>query len=146
MANIDNLVSLADRTQQERKEIARMGAIASNKVQKEKKLFKKAVEEKLGQSLDSMVDAMIKQANEGNVKAFEVLRDTAGQNPDKIKDEVEEEKRIIYIPAKDIGKAFVDLYRDIEERKHYEYWLEGGRGSIKSSFWRELVAVVLENK
>ena len=145
MANIDNLVSLADRTQQERKEIARMGAIASNKVQKEKKLFKKAVEEKLGQSLDSMVEAMIKQANEGNVKAFEVLRDTAGQNPDKIKDEVEEEKRVIYIPAKDIGKAFVDLYRDIEERKHYEYWLEGGRGSVKSSFWSELVAEILEN-
>lgn len=145
MANIDNLVSLADRTQQERNEIARMGAIASNKVQKEKKLFKKAVEEKLGQSLESMVDAMIKQANEGNVKAFEVLRDTAGQNPDKIKDEVEEEKRVIYIPAKDIGKAFVDLYRDIEERKHYEYWLEGGRGSIKSSFWSELVAEILEN-
>ena len=145
MANIDNLVSLADRTQQERNEIARMGAIASNKVQKEKKLFKKAVEEKLGQSLESMVDAMIKQANEGNVKAFEVLRDTAGQNPDKIKDEVEEEKRVIYIPAKDIGKAFVDLYRDIPERKHYEYWLEGGRGSIKSSFWSELVAEILEN-
>ena len=145
MANIDNLVSLADRTQQERKEIARMGAIASNKVQKEKKLFKKAVEEKLGQSLDSMVEAMIKQANEGNVKAFEVLRDTAGQNPDKIKDDVEEEKRVIYIPAKDIGKAFVDLYRDIEERKHYEYWLEGGRGSVKSSFWSELVAEILEN-
>ena len=145
MANINNLVSLADRTQQERKEIARKGAIASNKVQKEKKLFKKAVEEKLGQSLESMVDAMIKQANEGNVKAFEVLRDTAGQNPDKIKDEVEEEKRVIYIPAKDIGKAFVDLYRDIEERKHYEYWLEGGRGSIKSSFWSELVAEILEN-
>lgn len=145
MANIDNLVSLADRTQQERNEIARKGAIASNKVQKEKKLFKKVVEEKLGQSLDSMVEAMIKQANEGNVKAFEVLRDTAGQNPDKIKDEVEEEKRVIYIPAKDIGKAFVDLYRDIEERKHYEYWLEGGRGSIKSSFWSELVAEILEN-
>lgn len=145
MANIDNLVSLADRTQQERKEIARKGAIASNKVQKEKKLFKKAVEEKLGQSLDSMVEAMIKQANEGNVKAFEVLRDTAGQNPDKIKDEVEEEKRVIYIPAKDMGKAFVDLYRDIEERKHYEYWLEGGRGSVKSSFWSELVAEILEN-
>lgn len=145
MANIDNLISLADRSQQERNEIARKGAIASNKVQKEKKLFKKAVEEKLGQSLESMVDAMIKQANEGNVKAFEVLRDTAGQNPDKIKDEVEEEKRIIYIPAKDIGKAFVDLYRDIEERKHYEYWLEGGRGSIKSSFWSELVAEILEN-
>ena len=145
MANTQNLVSLADRPQHERNEIARKGAIASNKAQKEKKLFKKAVEEKLGQSLETMVDAMIKQANKGNVKAFEVLRDTAGQNPDKIKDEVEEEKRVIYIPAKDIGKAFVDLYRDIEDRKHYEYWLEGGRGSIKSSFWSEIVAEILEN-
>ena len=145
MANIENLIPFNQMSQSERSEIARKGAIASNKAQKEKKLFKKAVEEKLGQSLESMVDAMIKQANEGNVKAFEVLRDTAGQNPDKIKDEVEEEKRVIYIPAKDIGKAFVDLYRDIEERKHYEYWLEGGRGSVKSSFWSELVAEILEN-
>ena len=120
MANIENLIPFNQMSQSERSEIARKGAIASNKAQKEKKLFKKAVEEKLGQSLESMVDAMIKQANEGNVKAFEVLRDTAGQNPDKIKDEVEEEKRVIYIPAKDIGKAFVDLYRDIEERVQYE--------------------------
>lgn len=142
MANEQNLVRL---TTEKAREIGKLGGIASGKAKKEKKLFKQAIEEKLGQSLDSMVEAMIKQANEGNVKAFEVLRDTAGQNPDKIKDEVEEEKRVIYIPAKDIGKAFVDLYRDIEERKHYEYWLEGGRGSIKSSFWSELVAEILEN-
>lgn len=142
MANEQNLVRL---TTEKAREIGRLGGVASGKAKKEKKLFKQAIEEKLGQSLETMVDAMIKQANEGNVKAFEVLRDTAGQNPDKIKDEVEEEKRVIYIPAKDIGKAFVDLYRDIEERKHYEYWLEGGRGSIKSSFWSELVAEILEN-
>lgn len=142
MANEQNLVRL---TTEKAREIGKLGGIASGKAKKEKKLFKQAIEEKLGQSLESMVDAMIKQANEGNVKAFEVLRDTVGQNPDKIKDEVEEEKRVIYIPAKDIGKAFVDLYRDIEERKHYEYWLEGGRGSIKSSFWSELVAEILEN-
>ena len=142
MANEQNLVRL---TTEKAREIGKLGGIASGKAKKEKKLFKQAIEEKLGQSLETMVDAMIKQANEGNVKAFEVLRDTAGQNPDKIKDEVEEEKRVIYIPAKDIGKAFVDLYRDIEERKHYEYWLEGGRGSIKSSFWSELVAEILEN-
>ena len=140
MANEQNLVRL---TTEKAREIGKLGGIASGKAKKEKKLFKQAIEEKLGQSLDTMVDAMIKQANEGNVKAFEVLRDTAGQNPDKIKDEVEEEKRIIYIPAKDIGKAFVDLYRDIEERKHYEYWLEGGRVSIKSSLWSELVAEIL---
>ena len=44
MANTDNLVSLADRTQQERNEIARKGAIASNKVQKAKKTMRQELE------------------------------------------------------------------------------------------------------
>lgn len=44
MANNENLVSLATRTQQEKTEIARKGAAASNKVQKEKRTFKKAIE------------------------------------------------------------------------------------------------------
>lgn len=57
----------------------------------------------------------------------------------------ETEKPLIFIPAKDMGKAFVDLYRDIKERKHDDYWLEGGRGSIKSSFWSEVVPEELEN-
>lgn len=57
----------------------------------------------------------------------------------------EEEKPLIFMPAKDIGKAFVDLYRDIKERKHDDYWLEGGRGSIKSSFWSEILPEELEN-
>lgn len=57
----------------------------------------------------------------------------------------EMEKPVVYMPAKDIGKAFVDLYRDIKDRKYLEYWLEGGRGSIKSSFWSEVVPEELEN-
>lgn len=44
MANNTNLVSLATRTQHERTEIAKKGAEASNKVQKEKRTFKKAIE------------------------------------------------------------------------------------------------------
>lgn len=58
---------------------------------------------------------------------------------------LEKEKMQVYLPAKDIGKGFVDLYRDIKERKHDDYWLEGGRGSIKSSFWSEIVPEELEN-
>ena len=57
----------------------------------------------------------------------------------------EQEKPIVYLPAKDIGKAFVDVYRDIQDRKHLEYWFEGGRGSIKSSFWSEVMIELLEN-
>lgn len=57
----------------------------------------------------------------------------------------ERENIVVTLPAKDIGKAFVDLNRDIDERKHLEYWLQGGRGSIKSSYWSEKATEILEN-
>lgn len=57
----------------------------------------------------------------------------------------EQDKPIIYVPAKDIGRAFVDINRWIDERKYNEYWFEGGRASIKSSFWSEKFVEILEN-
>ena len=57
----------------------------------------------------------------------------------------EDNRPIVTIPAKDIGKAFVDLNRWINMRKFLEYWLEGGRGSIKSSYWSEKATEILEN-
>lgn len=44
MAGTKNLVSLATRSQQERTEIARKGAEATNKIKAEKRSFKKAIE------------------------------------------------------------------------------------------------------
>lgn len=44
MANVENLVSLADRTMEEKREIGIKGGKASQKVQKEKRTFKKAIE------------------------------------------------------------------------------------------------------
>lgn len=44
MANNDNLVSLADRTTKEQREIARMGGIASGKVRQEKATMRKTLE------------------------------------------------------------------------------------------------------
>lgn len=61
---------------------------------------------------------------------------------DLVKDE---EEIKITIPASDIGKAFFDLNRYIDDRKYLEYWMRGGRGSVKSSFWSEKVAELLEN-
>ena len=55
------------------------------------------------------------------------------------------DKPIIYIPAKDMTKSFVDLNRDIDNRKYLEYWLEGGRGSTKSSFVSEKFIELIEN-
>ena len=38
------------------------------------------------------------------------------------------------LPADMLASPFVDVYRDIRDRKHMEYLLKGGRGSTKSSF------------
>ena len=87
--NEDNLIPMNERTKEEQREIARKGGIRSGEVRREKKLFKEAIEKKLGQSLDSMVDAMINQAKNGNVQAITFLRDTIGEKPtDKVEAEV----------------------------------------------------------
>ena len=83
--NEDNLIPFEERTEEELREMRRKGGINSGKARREKKLFKEAIEKKLGQSLDSMIQAMIDQANNGNVQAITFLRDTIGEKPtDKI--------------------------------------------------------------
>lgn len=62
-----------------------------------------------------------------------------------IEDGKEEKQPLIFLPAKDIGKAFVDLNRWIDDRRYREYWLEGGRASIKSSYGSEKGIEILEN-
>lgn len=62
-----------------------------------------------------------------------------------IEDDIEETKPLIFMPAKDIGKAFVDLNRSIDNREYLEYWLRGGRASVKSSFASEKAIEILEN-
>lgn len=103
MANNENLVSLATRTQQERTEIAKKGQEASTKAKKEKKLIKDNIElllslpiknaktkEQLKQlGIDdnemnnqmALVIAMYQKAIKGDVSAFNTLRDTLGQKP-----------------------------------------------------------------
>ena len=126
MANEQNLIPLNQRSQRERKEIAIKGANASNKIQKEKKRVKQQFE--LLMSLDlqenelkeqikslgipeeeinvqmALCVAMTQQALQGNIKAFELIRDTIGQNPIN---ELENEKREMII--------FIDDLQDIEE-------------------------------
>lgn len=77
--------------------------------------------------------------------AYGILIDKELKFAEMQKLNLDKNKPQIFFPAKDIGKGFVDLYRDIKERKHDDYWLEGGRGSIKSSFWSQIVPEELEN-
>ena len=65
MANEDNLVSLADRTTEEQREIARKGGIASQKAQKEKKDQKKTIAQALELILNAKLpDKMAKKMQE----------------------------------------------------------------------------------
>ena len=58
-----------------------------------------------------------------------------------------QENNIIFvsIPAKDIASSFSDVNRAIDDREYREYYLEGGRGSTKSSFISEKIIELLEN-
>lgn len=85
--NESNLIPNSERTPKERQEIARKGGIASGKVRREKKLLRDLLEEALSKGTETdneyinITLALIRQANEGNVKAYEVIRDTLGQKP-----------------------------------------------------------------
>mgnify|MGYP004525882505 CR=1 FL=1 len=135
------------------------------------KEVKEKVEQKKEENTKSMLE-MISKTNEKRLSVISKLVDAIDNKADKIdaftnvkdlasaygilidkelrfaemqKLNLDKNKPQVFFPAKDMGKAFVDLYRDIKERKHDDYWLEGGRGSIKSSFWSEILPEELEN-
>lgn len=104
MANEQNLVSLADRTTEEKREIAQKGGKASGEARRNKKLLRDCIdyllerEDKTVQHEDGtpmsgaeqlaynlFVKALAETDTAKAAKAFEVLRDTAGQKPvDKV--------------------------------------------------------------
>lgn len=101
---------------------------------------------KLVNAIDDKADKVDAFTNVKDLaSAYGILIDKELKFAEMQKLNLDKNKPQVYLPAKDIGKAFADLYRDIKERKHDDYWLEGGRGSIKSSFWSEIVPEELEN-
>ena len=103
--------------------------------------------------LNKMIDKMEEKVE--NIDMFTNVKDLAtayGIIVDKdmkflelTKEKQEKEKQIIRIPASDMSGAFIDLNRDIDNRGHLEYWLDGGRASLKSSFCGEKIPELLEN-
>jgi coenzyme F420-reducing hydrogenase alpha subunit len=86
----ENLIPQSERTKEQQREIARMGGIASGKARKEKRMLKDLLEEALSKGTETnneyvnITKALIKEANKGNVKAYEVIRDTLGQKPKEV--------------------------------------------------------------
>lgn len=72
----------------EQVEIARKGGIASQKKQRETRLFKDVIQQRLaerGLTMEMISDKVIDMALEHGGKDFEILRDTIGQKPsDKV--------------------------------------------------------------
>ena len=88
MANEQNLIPLNKRTPRERKEIARKGAEATNRIKAERKTLKEELLLALstGDTQKRISTAIIEQAQKGNTKAFEIIRDTIGE---KVQDNIQ---------------------------------------------------------
>lgn len=123
MANEQNLKPLNKRSQRERKEIARMGAKASNQVQATKKMLREAANILLAVPVDketkaklkqyrlakddytyamAIVVAQLKNALQGDTRAFTAIRDIIGEKPkDNDQEEIERDNSVIInvIPA-----------------------------------------------
>ena len=104
MAKEDNLIPFNKMSQSKRSEIARKGAIASNKVQKEKKTFKMALKELLqeeakdkegkptGKTYQDLVNiGLVKGAMKGNAINYKTILETIG--------ELESEKTEVSVPT-----------------------------------------------
>lgn len=82
MANTQNLIKNSERTPEERKEQARKAGIASGKSRRVAKMFREAIDDNMTDSdINAITKKMIALAKKGNIKAYEVLRDTRGEKP-----------------------------------------------------------------
>lgn len=167
MANERNLIQNSSRSEAEKKALCAKGALKGLETKKKNKKMKETMQlllnlqvpteeakEKLMQIGISEEDAtlqsailykQVSKALDGNTESAKFCRDTAGEFIG-----AEEEKEIIKpynvtIPAKDMPPAFINIHRSILNREYLEYWLEGGRGSLKSTDAGYEVIDLLEN-
>lgn len=81
--NEENLVSLADRTTEEVREIAKKGGIASGEARRRKKTLKEELIALLetDNNNNKVSVAILKKALNGDIQAFTTIRDTIGEKP-----------------------------------------------------------------
>lgn len=83
-----NLIPLNKRSKEEQRKIQSMAGIKSGESRRKKRLLRDTIEEILSMTSSDgktyqeiIVASLIKAAENGDVKAFEVVRDTIGQKP-----------------------------------------------------------------
>lgn len=129
-------------------EEASRGGINSGIARREKATMLQTLEQCLnatnnkGQTYKELATlGLIKGAVNGSGKNYEIIQQLMERKERKD----EEQNIIVVIPAKDISSSFSDINRAIDDREYREYYLEGGRGSTKSSFISEKIIELLEN-
>ena len=150
MANkgIDNLIPMNERTEDEVRELATRGGIKSGEARRKKatmlSVLEKTLDSKNAEGLtyrELVTLGLIRGATKGNSRNYEIISELMTEKEKKEK----AEENFIVIPAKDICSSFVDINRSIDDREYREFYLEGGRGSTKSSFISEKIIELLEN-
>lgn len=99
--NVDNLISNADLTPEERKRNARRAGKASGEARRQKKTMREALLAILDEPdsdgitlRESIVAALAKKAKTGDITAFTAIRDTIGEKPTE-KQEVDSTVRVV---------------------------------------------------
>lgn len=102
------------RTKDEARKRGANGGKKSGEARREKKLMREALEQRIGASLEEVTQALIDKAASGDVRAYEVIRDTLGEKPtDKLElagkidrtDADAVEKEILFPSRKTKGRA-----------------------------------------
>lgn len=156
MANEKNLVSIGDRTTSEQREITSAGGKASGAARRQKKslselakliadnpaegrnkkkLAKIGIEGEDATNNAMVVAAVFEGATCGDMKAVDKW--------EKYTEGVTADEKPFELPARVIGKAFVDINRQIQPNIAYEFI--GGRGSLKSSFISLKIIELIKN-
>lgn len=129
-------------------EEVRKGGIKSGETRRKKATMLSVLEKTLDETnakgltyRELVTLGLIKGAMNGSSKNYELITNMMGQ-----KEQIELENQVfVTIPAKDISSSFSDINRSIDDREYREYYLEGGRGSTKSSYISEKIIEILEN-
>lgn len=154
--NLNNGVATQFRTGEEQAKIAKKGGIASGQARRQKKtlselakmiaenpaptaakkkLTKMGISDEDANNNACIVAAVYDKAIKGNMQAVDKWEQlVAVSKSDESKYE---------LPARVLGKAFVDINRQI--KPNIEYVFEGGRGGLKSSFVAFKIVEIIKN-
>lgn len=156
MANEKNLIPNSERTPSELREITKKGGIKSGQARRQKKtlselakmiaenpapttakkkLTKMGISDEDANNNACIVAAVYDKAIKGNMQAVDKWEQlVAVSKSDESKYE---------LPARVLGKAFVDINRQI--KPNIEYVFEGGRGGLKSSYVAFKIVELIKN-